>query len=148
MSWLERIFGDKTILAVLAFSGVIGFVGGIANGIIQKKHGTWGDFFACIFIGLIVSVIIGLGIKDHVSSEAFRFAIIGVSAVISQDIWAGFRAVGRLVSEDPLGAMARLIAALRGQNLPPSPAPPPSANAASPATPARPMPMPPPDSLG
>jgi hypothetical protein len=113
--WLKKIVNEPSTLVAIFSSGFVGFLVGVANGIVQKKHGGWGGFMGAVATGLAVAVIVGLGLQDYVKSEAFRLAIIGVCAVISNDIWAGFLAIGRLIREDPLGGLARIIQALRGQ---------------------------------
>lgn len=96
-------------------SGFIGLAVGATNGFAQRKYGGWGGFFTALSTGVVVAVIIGLGIQDYIPSETFRLAIVAAAAVISDDIWAGLRAIGRLIREDPLGSLARLIDALRGK---------------------------------
>lgn len=130
MEWLQKFFSEKGTLGVIFTAGAVGAVGGIAQGVVQKKHGGWPAFFQALLIGIAISVIVGLGIKDYVQSEAFRLAIVGGAAVISDDIWASLRALGRLFREDPLGSLARLIDALRGKT--PAPAAAPAAAAAAP----------------
>lgn len=127
MDWLKRFVNEPGTLIALFSSGLVGLVIGIANGVIQKKHGGWAGFFGAIATGVAVSIIVGLGITDYVKSESFRLAIIGVCAVISNDIWEGLRTFGSGLRTDPLGYIARLISALRG--LPASTPVPPMGNA-------------------
>lgn len=127
MEWLERFFSERGTLGAIVTSASIGMIAGVGQGLVQKKHGGWSGFLSAIAVGILVSVIVGLGIKDYVHSEAFRLAIVGGAAVISDDILAGLRALGRLIREDPLGSLSRLIDALRGKSVAPAPtaAPPP-----------------------
>lgn len=114
--WLRKFVNEPGTLIVIFTSGVIGLLIGIANGVIQKKHGGWPGFFGAIATGLAVAIIVGLGIQDYVQSETFRLAIVGVCAVISNDIWEGLHTFGRGIRSDPLGSVARLIDALRGRS--------------------------------
>lgn len=115
MDWLEKIFGDRATLYTVIASAFIGLIGGIPQGVLQKRHGGWPGFFSAMAVGVSISVIVGLGIKDYVHSDTLRLAIVGGAAVISDDIWAGLRALGRLIRDDPLGSLGRLIDALRGR---------------------------------
>lgn len=115
MDWWKKLFNDPATLGIIVTSGVIGLVVSIGNGIIQKKHGGWSGFFGAIFIGTSIAVIVGLGTKDYISSEAARLAIIGACAVVSDDIWAGLKSLGSGMRSDPLGTIGRIIDALRGK---------------------------------
>ncbi len=115
MDWLKKFFSDPTTLGVIGSSALIGLLMGGAQGYIQKKYGGWPAFFTAWLTGVAVAVLVGLGIKDYVQSEAARLAIVAAAAIISEDVWAGLRAIGRLIREDPLGAVSRLIDALRGK---------------------------------
>jgi hypothetical protein len=114
-SW-KRFFNEPGTLFAIFSSGLVGLMVGIANGVIQRKHGGWGGFFGAMLIGVAVAVIIGLGVQDWIKSEAFRLAIVGVCAVISDDIWQGLKTFGIGLRTDPLGSIARLIDAMRGRS--------------------------------
>lgn len=120
MDWLRKFFQEPGTLLAIMTSGVIGLVVGFANGIIQRRHGGWSGFFAAIFIGIIIAVIVGLGIQDYIQSETYRIAIVAACAVISDDIWAGLKALGQGLKADPLGYLTRIIGALRGRPANPS----------------------------
>jgi len=115
MDWLKRFFNEPGTLVAIFSSGFIGFLIGVANGIIQRKHGGWPRFFGALATGIVVSVIVGLGIQDYVEAEGFRLAIIGACAVVSDDIWAGLKTLGQGVRSDPLGMLSRLVGAVRGK---------------------------------
>lgn len=116
MEWLRKFFNEPGTLIAVASGGVIGLVVGIANGIIQRKHGGWGGFFSAIMWGVIVSVLVGLLVQDYIESEALRFAIIGLCAVISDDIVTGLRTFGAGLRTDPVGYVAKVLNALRGKS--------------------------------
>jgi len=116
MDWLKRFFSEPSTLTALFTSGLVGLVIGTTNGAIQKRRGGWPAFFGALFTGVSIAVIVGMGIQDHVKSEAFRLAIIGACAVISDDIWAGLRTIGTGIRTDPLGSVARIIDAFRGKS--------------------------------
>ena len=116
MDWLRKLFSEPGTLIAVASGAVVGLVVGIANGIIQRKHGGWIGFFSAILWGVIVSVLVGLLIQDYIPSEPLRLALVGMCAVISDDIVTGLKTFGQGLRNDPLGAVARLINALRGQS--------------------------------
>lgn len=115
MDWLKKFFQDPGTLIAILSSGAIGLLVGFANGIIQKKHGGWGGFFGAIATGVVIAIITGLAVQDYVASETYRIAIIGACTVISDDIWAGLKALGQGLRVDPLGYLTRIIDALRGR---------------------------------
>lgn len=116
MEWLKRFFNEPGTLFAIFTSGALGMIIGIANGVIQRKHGGWTGFFGAIATGTAVALIVGLGIQDYVKSETFRLAIIGACTVVSDDIWAGLKTLGTGMRTDPLGAISRLIDAIRGRS--------------------------------
>ncbi len=124
MDWLKRLVNEPGTLIAIFSSGLVGFVIGMANGVIQRKHGGWSGFFSAICTGVSVSIIVGLGLQEYIKSEAFRLAIIGICAVIADDIWTGLKAFGSSLRTDPLGAIARLLDALRGRSTLSTPPPP------------------------
>lgn len=115
MDWLKRIFNDPATMVALISSGVLGFVVGIANGVVQKKHGGWSGFFGALLTGTVIAVIVGLGTVDYIQSETARLAIVGLCAVISDDIWAGLKSLGVGLRTDPLGTLMRIFDALRAR---------------------------------
>ena len=115
MEWLRKLFNETGTLVAVISGALIGLIAGIANGLIQRKHGGWPGFFSAIVTGVVVSIIVGLLLQDHIQSEPLRYAVVGLCAVISDDIWAGLKTLGAGVRKDPLGAISRLIDAIRGK---------------------------------
>lgn len=116
IDWLKKLFNEPSTLLVMFTSGALGFVIGVANGVIQKRHGGWPAFFGSALTGTIIATIVGLAVKDYVPSETVRFAIIGFCAIISDDIWAGFRTLGGAFRSNPLEFVFRVLDALRGRS--------------------------------
>lgn len=121
MDFWRKLFNEPLTLVAIVSSGIIGFVVGIANGVIQKKHGGWPGFFQALVTAITVSVLVGLAVQRYVEHETVRLAIVGVCALISDDILAGLKAFGAGVRKDPLAAISRLIDALRGKSVAPAP---------------------------
>lgn len=115
MDWLKKFFTEPGTLAALVTSGLIGFIVGVANGVVQKRHDGWTGFFSAVATGVTISLIVGLGIEGYVHNEAARLAIIGACAVISDDIRAGLKALGSGIRTDPLGTITRIFDALRAR---------------------------------
>lgn len=114
--WFKKLFTEPSTLGIIVSSAIVGVIGGIAQGVVEKRHGGWGGFARAVLTGTMVAVIVGLGIEDFVRSETARLAIVGACAVVSEDIWAGMKALGAAVREDPLGFPVKLLDALRGRN--------------------------------
>jgi hypothetical protein len=123
MEW-KKFFSDPATVVALFTSGVVGLLVGAINGIIQKRHGGWPAFFGAVATGAGVAIITGLALNEYVKSETLRLAIIGFCAVVSDDIWAGFRTLGGLFRKDPLDTVFRVWAAWRGAAPPPAPSAP------------------------
>lgn len=113
--WVKKLFAEPSTLGIIVSSAAVGVVAGIAQGVVEKRHGGWGGFARAVLTGTAVAVIVGLGIEDFIASETARLAIVGACAVISEDIWAGLKALGSAMRRDPLGFVARVIDAVRGR---------------------------------
>lgn len=120
MEW-KKFFSDPATVIAFFTSGVIGLVIGIANGVIQRRHGGWGGFFAAIATGVSVAIVVGLALADYVKSETMRTAIIAICAIVSDDIWAGFKSLGGSFRKNPVDFFIRVLNALKGQSTPPAP---------------------------
>lgn len=120
MEWRKVFTEPGTLIAILT-SSIVGLCVGSAQGLVQHKYGGWSGFFGAIATAMVVSVLVGLSLQEYVHQEALRLALIGASAVIADDIWAGLRAMGRLIREDPLGTVSQFFAALRGNKSPTAP---------------------------
>lgn len=116
MDW-RKLFSEPGTLIVIFTSSVVGLCVGSAQGVLQHKYGGWAGFIGAIAKAMVVSVLVGLSMQDYIHQETLRLALIGASAVIADDIWAGLRAMGRLIREDPLGTVSEFIAALRGSKI-------------------------------
>ncbi|MET3916249.1 hypothetical protein ABID97_003031 [Variovorax sp. OAS795] len=122
--WLKKLFTEPHTFGIILSSALVGLFAGLAQGVVEKRHGGWGGFVRALLTGVAVAVIVGLGIQGFVASETLRLAIVGACAVISEDIWMGLRALGGAMRNDPLGFAVRLLDAVRGRDharVPPSP---------------------------
>lgn len=117
--WAKKLFTEPHTLAIIISSGLIGLFAGFWQGIVQKRHGGWGGFAQAVISGIFVAVIVGLAIQGWVESEGMRFAIVGAAAVVSEDILAGLKTIGKSIKDDPFGAVFRILDAMRGR--PPQP---------------------------
>jgi hypothetical protein len=113
--WAKKLFDDPRTLGAIVTSSVIGLLAGFAQGVVQRRHGGWGGFVSALATGVIVAVIVGLALQGLVPSEAMRFAIVGVCAIVAEDIWIGLKTLGQSLRADPLGFVFRVLDALRGQ---------------------------------
>ncbi|SDI78416.1 hypothetical protein [Variovorax sp. OV700] len=114
--WLKKLFTEPHTFGIIISSALVGLFAGLAQGVVEKRHGGWGGFARAVLTGVAVAVIVGLGIQGFVASETLRLAIVGACAVISEDIWMGLRAMGVAMRNDPLGFAVRLLDAIRGRD--------------------------------
>lgn len=118
--WTRKFFSEPGTVITMFTSGALGFLVSIANGVIQKRHGGWSAFWGAVTTGTVIAILVGLSVSEYVKSEAMRYAIIGFCAIISDDIWAGFKTLGAMFRSNPLDAIFRVLSALRGQATPPA----------------------------
>ncbi|OAK55055.1 hypothetical protein A3K87_04465 [Variovorax paradoxus] len=114
--WLKKLFTEPQTLGIIVSSALVGLFAGLAQGVVEKRHGGWGGFLRALLTGVSVAVIVGLGIEGFVVSETLRLAIVGACAVVSEDIWMGLRSVGGAMRSDPLGFAVRVLDAVRGRD--------------------------------
>lgn len=114
--WLKKLFTEPQTLGIILSSAVVGMFAGIAQGVVQKRHGGWGGFVRALVTGVVVAIFVGLAIERFVASETLRLAIIGACAVVSEDIWMGFRTLGAALRRDPFGFVVRVLDAVRGRD--------------------------------
>ena len=114
--WLKKLFTEPHTFGIIISSALVGLFAGLAQGVVEKRHGGWGGFLRALLTGVAVAVIVGLGIEGFVASETLRLAIVGACAVVSEDIWMGLRAMGGAMRKDPLGFAVRLLDAIRGRD--------------------------------
>jgi hypothetical protein len=106
----------NTLLAYVYVSGILGLFVGIARGIIQQKHGSFGAFFRGVVASVFVAILVSWGITDAGLTVTTKGVIVGVCAFIADDILLGLLSLGALIGKDPLGFLSRLLAAYRGQS--------------------------------
>jgi hypothetical protein len=104
----------STLMTALTASGAIGLAVGIARGIIQQKHGSFGAFLRGTIASVLVAVLVSWGLADAGLSVTTKGAITGICAFIADDILLGLLSLGALIGKDPLGFFSRLSAAYRG----------------------------------
>lgn len=114
--WAKKLFSEPQTLGIILTSGVIGLLAGVWQGTIQRRHGGWGGFFQGVVSGAIVAVLAGLAVQPFVESESLRLAIVGTLAVVSEDILAGFKTIGKSIRVDPFAVIFRVVDALRGRS--------------------------------
>ena len=82
IDWIKRLFEDPRTFGAIITSGIIGLFAGVAQGVVQRRHGGWGGFVSAISTGVIVSVIVGLALQGLVPSETIRKKCIDPSPLI------------------------------------------------------------------
>ena len=66
--WVKKLFTEPSTLGIIVSSAAVGVIAGIAQGVVEKRHGGWGGFARAVLTGTAVAVIVGLGIEDFVVS--------------------------------------------------------------------------------
>jgi hypothetical protein len=116
---LRRRMNNKeeisSLLTVMSVSGAIGLAVGVARGIIQQKHGSFGALVRGSIAAVLVAVLVSWGVADTGLSFTSKAAITGICAFIADDILLGLLSLGALIGKDPIGFLTRLSAAYRGQ---------------------------------
>ncbi|HWH74955.1 MAG TPA: hypothetical protein VNV16_11905 [Methylibium sp.] len=110
---------DKTefdlLLASGGTAGAIGFLVGIARGIIQARHGSLGAWVRGITASLFVGVAVGWGLSDTTLSTTTQAAIIACCAYVADDVLLGMLVLGGMFSRDPAGFASRVLDGVRGR---------------------------------
>ena len=115
--WIKKLFAEPHTAGIIISSAIVGAVASLAKGVVEQRHGGWLGFVRAVLTGVAVAVLVGLGLEDFIASETARLAIVGACAVVSEDIWAGLKAIGSSLRKDPLGFVMRLLDAIRGRSV-------------------------------
>ena len=121
IDWLSSFFESKATLRVILVSCVIGTFAGVVQGVIQFRHGGMLGFFRAICAGALVAVLVGLASHDYIDSELLRLAMVGVCAVLADDVYESLKVLGAGLRTDPPGYLQRILAAIRGKDTQPVP---------------------------
>ena len=102
-------------MTVLYTTGAIGFIVGVARGVIEERHGGWLGFARGITSAIVVSAIVGLGLADSAFPPTMQACIIGVCAYVSEDIVMGVSKIAAEAGKDPIGVLRAIRDAWRGR---------------------------------
>lgn len=58
----------------------------LARGLLSQEKMSWGCLIRSGTAAAVVSVIVGLGIRDHIASESLRFAIVGLAGFSAPEL--------------------------------------------------------------
>jgi hypothetical protein len=58
----------------------------LARGLLSQDKMSWGCLLRSGTAAAVVSVIVGLGIRDHIASESLRFAIVGLAGFSAPEL--------------------------------------------------------------
>lgn len=113
MSWLTD--EQAKLASIATASGAAGVFIATARYTIQHRPGGWVGWLVGGVASSLVAVLVGLALDGSSLSPGQRWALIGVCAYLAEDILIGTLALAALMRGDPLGVLARLLAALRGK---------------------------------
>lgn len=105
----------EKVLAVAAPAGLVGLLVGVISGIVKQRYGTWWHWGRGLLTAVVVAVLVGLGLHDTSLSPTSQAAIIGVCAFIASDLLDGVTQLATLLKTDPIGFLAKVRDAWRGE---------------------------------
>ena len=79
--------GPNDLLKDAITSAGIGGAGAAARAALSKNKVEWACLLRHVFAGAVMAVFVGFGVKDVISSEALRYAVIGVASVIAPELF-------------------------------------------------------------
>ena len=79
--------GPNDLLKDALTSAGIGGAGAAARAALAKTPMGWQTLSRHIFAGGVMAVFVGFGVKDLISSEALRYAVIGVASVVAPELF-------------------------------------------------------------
>jgi len=100
---------------VLAESAVIGVLIGVSRNIIHSRHGGLMGFFRGLLASVVMAVFVGLAINDMTGSPAVHYALIGISAYLSDDLLLALLQSVKIFAKDPTEFVTKIVRALRGK---------------------------------
>lgn len=105
----------EKIVAGVAATGGAGVTVAVLRSIFQRRYGGVWQWLSMLAAASLVAVLTGFLLHDSDFSEHQRWAIIGVSAFLADDILFGILAISALFRTDPLGTFTRFWNAIRGR---------------------------------
>jgi thiosulfate reductase cytochrome b subunit len=105
------------IVHIVAASGAAGFVVGAVRIVISYRYETKLQWLAVMCGTVFIAVITGLLVADTDLSPAWASAVIGLSAFVADNLILALLTIAKSVGANPLRAIRRIMAAVRG--LPP-----------------------------
>lgn len=79
--------GQNELLKDAITSAGIGGAGAAARAALSKNKTDKVTLAKQVFAGAVMAVFVGFAVKDVISSEALRYAVIGVSSVVAPELF-------------------------------------------------------------
>lgn len=111
----------KQLIEGGAVSSFIGLAIGMMRAVVQEKYKGWLGFFRCVCASLMVAVLVGWGLQGTTFSAPTRSMIVGLTALVADDVLVSVLTIAKLMGKDPFDFLLRIISAYRGQVQPPKP---------------------------
>lgn len=105
---------DNLAAKIAAAGAGIGVVVGMLRGLIEQKYGSVSAWIGAMAAAMLVGVLVHLGLHDVAMASTMKVAITCGAAFVADDALRGLRALGQMIGADPIGAVRRIAAALRG----------------------------------
>lgn len=106
---------DGVVTKLVAIGAVIGVVVGVLRGLIEQKYGSVQAWIAGLAAAVLIGVITHVGLSDlGYMSPGMRLVLTCIAVFVADDALRGIKALGAMVGADPLGAVRRILDALRG----------------------------------
>lgn len=105
---------DNIAAKIAAAGAGIGVIVGMLRGLIEQKYGSLTAWIGGLAAAMLVGVLTHLGLHDVAMAPTMKVAIVCGAAFVADDALRGLRALGQMIGADPVGALRRIVQALRG----------------------------------
>jgi len=112
-SWFQAT--DIIVAKAAAMGAVVGVFVGFLRGLIEHKYGSIGQWIAAMAAAVLVGVLVSLAISEVDLPYTIKVAVACAAAFVADDVLRALRAMGTMLGTDPIGAIRRVLDALRGQ---------------------------------
>ena len=103
---------NSTLAAFVSKYGTVvifGAMGALVRFMVLPRKDSYGALIRAIMIAIFVSLMVNELAKTYELSESNTVIVIGISALLADDIVQALLKLGKALAEDPLGVVEKLI---------------------------------------